>query len=79
VRKEPVEFFGSMNEDEQRELIALYLIGGVDFPVEGLALSPRRRTGGRGRAAFLLGMPNAAGQLEPESAIFGFSRVDGRL
>ena len=31
VRKELVNLIGSMNEDEQREPIALYLIGGVDF------------------------------------------------
>jgi hypothetical protein len=58
VRKELVDFIGSMNEDEQRELIALYLIGGVD-----VAEAPHR---GPWTAAFLLGMPNAAGQLEPE-------------
>jgi hypothetical protein len=80
VRKEPVDFFGSMNEDEERELIALYLIGSVDFPVEewpgALAEVPHR---GPWTATFLLGMPKAAGQLQPELAIFGFSREDGRL
>jgi len=34
VSKELVDFIGSMNEDEQRELIALHLIGGEDFPPE---------------------------------------------
>ncbi len=80
MRKELVDFFGSMNEDEQRELIALYLIGGVDFPVEerpGTLAEAAHR--GPWTAAFLLGMPDAAGQLEPELAIFGFSREDGRL
>jgi Protein of unknown function (DUF3775) len=80
VRKELVDFIGSMNEDDQRELIALYLIGGVDFPVEerpgALAEAAHR---GPWTAAFLIVMPNAAGQLEPELAIFGFSREDGRL
>jgi hypothetical protein len=58
VRKEPVDFFGSMNDDEQRELIALYPIGGVDFPVEERpARSPRRRTGGRGRRPFSSACP----------------------
>jgi len=34
VRKELVDFIGSTNEDGQRELIALYLSGGEDFPLE---------------------------------------------
>jgi Protein of unknown function (DUF3775) len=58
VREELVDFFGSMNEDEQRELIALYLIGGVDFPVEdrpGALAEVAHR--GPWTAAFLLGMP----------------------
>lgn len=71
MRKELVDFIGSMNEDEQRELIALYLIGGVD-----LAEAAYR---GPWTAAFLVVTPNAAGQLEPILAIFGFSREDGRL
>jgi Protein of unknown function (DUF3775) len=70
VRKELVDFIGSMNEDEQRELIALYLIGGVDL-AEAAHRGPC--------AAFLIVTPNAAGQLEPILAIFGFSREDGRL
>lgn len=76
MRKELVDFIGSMNEDDQRELIALYLIGGVDFPVEerpgALAEAAHR---GPWTAAFLI----VTGQLEPELAIFGFSREDGRL
>ncbi|MGH6837384.1 MAG: DUF3775 domain-containing protein [Methylocella sp.] len=64
VRKELVDFIGSMNEDEQRELIALYPIGGVDFPFEEwpAALADPGAHTGPGTAAFLLGMPNPAGQ-----------------
>ena len=58
MRKELVDFIGSMNEDEQRELIALYLIGGVD-----LGEAAHR---GPWTAAFLIVTPNAAGQLEPD-------------
>ena len=76
VRKELVDFIGSMNEDEQRKLIALYLIGGEDFPVgewpdELAEAAAHPRT-----AAFLLGAPNAAGQLEEGLSIFGFSCED---
>lgn len=80
--KESVDFIGSMNEDEQRELIALYLNDGVDFPIAKMTRRSRRGGGGIGgpwTAAFLLGMPNAAGRLEAGTSIFGFYRADGRL
>ncbi|MGH6810907.1 MAG: DUF3775 domain-containing protein [Methylocella sp.] len=84
VRKELVDFIGSMNEDEQRELIALYLIGGEDFPVEEWpgALAEAAAHPAPLTAAFLLGVPTAAGQLEEGLALFGFSCEDveeGRL
>jgi Protein of unknown function (DUF3775) len=84
VRKEVVDFIGSMNEDEQRELIALHLIGGEDFSVEEwpAALAEAAAHAGPGTAAFLLGTPNPAGQLEEGLSIFGFSCEDveeGRL
>lgn len=84
VRKEVVDFIGSMNEDEQRELIALHLIGGEDFPVEEwpAALAEAAAHTGPGAAALLLGTPNPAGQLAEGLAIFGFSCEDveeGRL
>ncbi|MGH6794481.1 MAG: DUF3775 domain-containing protein [Methylocella sp.] len=84
VRKELVDFIASMNEDEQRELIALHLIGRGDFPVEEwpAALAEGAAHTGRATAAFLLDMPNPAGQLEEGLSIFGFSCEDieeGRL
>ena len=76
VRKELVEFIGSMNEDEQRELIALYLIGGEDFPVGEWPDDLAEAAAHPWTAAFLLGVPNAAGQLEEGLSIFGFSCED---
>lgn len=84
VRKELVDFIGAMNEDEQRELIALYLIGGGDFPVDEWpsALAEAAAHAGPPAAGYLLGMPNASDQLEEGLSILGFSCEDveeGRL
>jgi hypothetical protein len=76
VRKELVDFIGSMNEDEQRELIALYLIGGVDFPDGEWPDDLAEAAAHPWTAAFLLGVPKAAGQLEEGLSIFGFSCED---
>jgi hypothetical protein len=53
-----------MNEDEQRELIALYLIGGVDFPDEEWPDDLAEAAAHPWTAAILLGVPKAAGKLE---------------
>ncbi|MGI8568402.1 MAG: hypothetical protein ACR2KT_04710 [Methylocella sp.] len=52
----------------------------MDFPIEEWpgALAEAAAHRGPWTTAFLLGMPNAAGQLEEELSIFGFSRADGR-
>jgi hypothetical protein len=76
VRKELVDFIGSTNEDGQRELIALYLIGGEDFPLEERDDPSAEAATHPWTAAFLLGAPNAAGQLEEGLSIFGFSCED---
>jgi hypothetical protein len=81
VRKELVDFIGSVSEDEQRELISLDLIGGEDFPGDEwpAALAEAAAHRGPRTTAFLPGMPNAAAQLEAGMSIFGFSRGEGRL
>ncbi|MGA2637921.1 DUF3775 domain-containing protein [Methylocella sp.] len=63
-----------MDEDEQRELIALYLIGGEDYSIEEWedALA----------AAFLLASPSLSDHLEEGLSLFGLSCADfetGRL
>lgn len=55
VGKESVDFIGSRDEDEQRELIALYLNDSVDFPIANMTRRSRRgggALGGRGRQLF---------------------------
>jgi Protein of unknown function (DUF3775) len=78
VRKELVDFIDSMNVDEQRELIALCLVGGEDYSVEEwsdalaeAAAHPRPST-----SAFLLDIPDAADQLTEGLSVFGLSCED---
>lgn len=72
VRKEIEGFIGAMNEDEKRELIALSMIGSGEYQKEewpGLL----REASGHPEAttsAYLLGIPNAADQLEEGLSIF---------
>jgi hypothetical protein len=84
VRKELVEFIGAMDEDEQRELIALYLIGGEDYSIEEWedALAAASSHPQRSTAAFLLASPSLSDQLEEGLSLFGLSCADfetGRL
>lgn len=78
VRKEIEQFIGAMDVDEQRELIALCLIGGSDFSMaewpellKEASEHPEPTT-----AAFILGLPKAADQLEEGLALFDLSCND---
>lgn len=75
VRRELVEFITAMDDDEQRELIALYLVGGEDYSIEewdeALAAAPSHPRGST--ASFLLGSPTLADQLQEGLTLFDLS------
>ncbi|HYP57186.1 MAG TPA: DUF3775 domain-containing protein [Beijerinckia sp.] len=78
VRKELEEFIEAMNEDEQRELIALCLVGGGDYSKEewSEAMRVAESRPEPSTAAFLLGIPTVSDQLEEGLSMFGFSCQD---
>jgi hypothetical protein len=84
VRKEIEQFIAAMDEDEQRELIALSLIGSGDYHLGEWPDLLKEASGHPepSTAAYILGMPNAADQLEEGLSLFDLSCEDfeqGRL
>ena len=84
VVSEAEGFIDAMNTDEQRELIALSLVGGGEYTkdewneaMDAAGSHPEPTT-----AAFLLGNPTVSDSLEEGLAMYGFSCSDfetGRL
>ena len=78
VTKEAEGLIAAMNADEQRELIALSLVGRGDYSkdewkdaVEAAGSHPEPTT-----AAFLMSNPNVSDDLEEGLSIFDFSCMD---
>jgi hypothetical protein len=72
VRREIEEFIGAMNDDEKRELIALSMIGSGEYQKEEWPELLKEASGHpeATTAAYLLGIPNAADQLEEGLSMF---------
>ena len=68
----------AMNVDEQRELIALSLVGAGEYSKEewGEAMDAANSHPEPTTAAFLLGNPNVSDSLEEGLSMFGFSCSD---
>ena len=84
VQREAEGLIEAMNVDEQRELIALSLVGRGDYATEEWAdaLGIAGSHPGPTTAAFLLGNPTVSDALEEGLSLFGFSCTDfetGRL
>lgn len=75
VEKEAEGLIEAMNADEQRELIALALVGHGDYAEEEWAdaLTAAASHPGPTTSAYLLGNPTITDDLEEGLSIFGFS------